>query len=40
MAARKVDALYPIPNLSDLSLGHPAVFLLVGLALEDAGQAK
>lgn len=35
-----MDALYPIPSLSDLSLAYPAVFLLVGLALEDAGQPQ
>lgn len=40
VAVREVDALYSIPSLSDLSLGYPAVFLLVGLALEDAGQPQ
>lgn len=40
MAVKEVDALYPIPSLSDLSLGYPAVFLLVGPALEDAGQPQ
>lgn len=36
MAVRRVDALCPIPSLSDLSLGYPAVFLLVDLALGNA----
>lgn len=36
MAVREVDAVCPIPCLSDSSLGYPAVFLLVDLALGDA----